>query len=465
MALVVIFAVWMTAVTLYQVALNGQRERLREAVQSRARLMGALVDEEARGGGGTDLGSDEGLLDALKIVTRAHANFKGFGDTGEFTLGKREGENIVFLLRHRHHDLDKPLPIPISSNLGEPMRRALLGQSGTDILIDYRGKRVLAAYEPVPELGWGLVAKIDLTEVRRPFLRAGLLVGTCSLVLIAVGSILFLRIGNPIVRRLEENERKYRILSEDLDKEVKRKVAELQQAERMAAIGRMVAVVSHEARNPLQHIRLGVETLQIHMGDDTDKMEIIEEIQHGVTLLDKIISDLLEYSRHVSLTLSPVQYGALVRKVVSMLSHKTDNVAVHVELEQEEREIVVDPVKLSQVLVNVLSNGIEALNNSGNIWISSNFFEREGSECLDLSVSDDGPGMSEETLNRIGEPFFTTKILGTGLGIAISKKIIDAHGGSLNVRSKPGDGTTVVITLPIRSDETTKAQAEKVSLP
>jgi signal transduction histidine kinase len=451
MALIVIFAVAMTAAALYRVALHEQEERLRETAQSRAHLMAAIAEHElAHRREGTSTNADESLLDqTLDILTSAHEKFKGFGKTGEFALGRRKGDDIVFLLRHRHYDLDKPFPIPFSSNLGEPMRRALSGKSGTDICLDYRGERVVAAYEPVPELGLGLVAKIDLAEVRAPFIRAGLLTGASSLVLIGVGIFLFLRIGNPIVQRLEENERKYRTLSEDLDKEVKRKVAELQQAEHMAAIGKMVSVVSHEMRNPLQHIRLGIETLQMYVGDDRDKIEIMEEIQHGITILDQIVGELLEYSRRVSLNYSSVQYGPLVKQTLSLLSHKLDGIAVDVELESEEREIAVDPVKMSQVLVNVISNGIEAMNSGGNIRISSKFLKLDGTEYLEISISDNGSGMSEEILERIEEPFFTTKISGTGLGIPICRKIIDAHKGSLNVRSKPGDGTTVVITLPV----------------
>jgi signal transduction histidine kinase len=359
---------------------------------------------------------------------------------------------MVFLLRHRHYDLDEPLPIPIRGDHGEPMRRALSGQSGTDIILDYRGKWVIAAYEPVPELGVGLAAKIDLAEVRARFINAAALIGASSLALIAAGAFLFLRIGNPIVERLEESEKKWRALSEDLDKEVKRKVAELQQAERMAAVGRMVAVVAHEVRNPLQHIRLGVETLQMYVGQDNDKLEIMGEIQNGVTILDEIIGALLEYSRPVNLKYSSVQNGVLVRQALAILSHKLDAVAMHIDLEREEREIAVDPVRVSQVFVNVISNGIEAMNNTGDVRISSRFLERGGVEYLEFSISDDGPGMSEEILNRMDEPFFTTKIWGTGLGIPICRKIVDAHKGSMNIQSKPGEGTTVKITLPIRGD-------------
>lgn len=467
MTLIVVSAVALTASALYRIAVDEEKERLREAVESQARLMEAIAEHEnaPRQEGTAPSANDILVKHTLKIFARAHAAFKGFGRTGEFTLGKREGDNVIFLLRHRHHDLDKPHPIQFSSNLAEPMRRALSGQSGTDICLDYRGEPVIAAFEPVKELGLGLVAKIDLAEVRAPFIRAGMLIGVSSLALIAAGIFLFVRIGNPIVQRLEENERKYRLLSEDLDKEVKRKVAELQQAERMAALGRMVSVVAHEVRNPLQHIRFGVDTLEMFGEQDKDTEEILDEIRHGVAVLDEIIGELLEYSRPVSLKYASVRSGNLVRQALTMLSRKLDHVSVRVELEHEEREIAVDPVKMSQVLVNVISNGIEAMNHGGNIRISSKFFVRDDSEYLLFAISDDGPGMTEETLNRMEEPFFTTKALGTGLGIPICRKIIDAHNGSLNVRSNPGDGTTVELTLPVRCHGQADAPVETVSQP
>ena len=123
--------------------------------------------------------------------------------TGEFTLARRDGDNIVFLLSHRHADLESPKPVPFDSELAEPMRRALLGQSGTVIGLDYRGSIVVAAYEPVAELELGIVAKIDLAEVRAPFIKAGLFAAGSALFVILLGSALFIRVSSPILRRLQ----------------------------------------------------------------------------------------------------------------------------------------------------------------------------------------------------------------------------------------------------------------------
>ncbi len=151
----------------------------------------------------------------LRQVTDAHEQFEGFGETGEFTLAQRVGEEIVFLLRHRHGDVDSPAPVPYASDRAEPMRRALLGESGSLMGLDYRGVRVLAAHEQVAELNLGLVAKIDMAEVRAPFLKAGLLVAGTGAGLIVAGAGLFLLVGESITRRVERSEEHYRSLFEN----------------------------------------------------------------------------------------------------------------------------------------------------------------------------------------------------------------------------------------------------------
>jgi hypothetical protein len=186
---------------LYRAAFEGHKARLQEVVLSRARLIEAVGRFDARfSGGGFPGGAREATLSQ---VVEAHENFPGFGETGEFTLARREGDEIVWLLRHRHGDLEAPSPIPLATELAEPMRRALRGESGTIVGLDYRGAEVLAAYEFIAELGWGVVAKIDVREIREPFLRAGLLVAGMALLVIGVGVGFILRVTAPLIRRLE----------------------------------------------------------------------------------------------------------------------------------------------------------------------------------------------------------------------------------------------------------------------
>lgn len=199
MTLVVIFSECVTITMLYNTAFQVESSRLVETAKSQARLIEAVGRFDFLYSNDYPLGSREATLSQIRD---AHSRYKGFGKTGEFTLSKREGDFIVFLLNHRHYDLKNPKPVPWDSKLAEPMRRALSGQSGTLVGLDYRGTRVLAAHEPLGDMGLGIVAKIDLAEVRAPFVKAALWSTGLALALIVIGTVVFLKISDPIIRKL-----------------------------------------------------------------------------------------------------------------------------------------------------------------------------------------------------------------------------------------------------------------------
>lgn len=188
---------------LYDTAFNEKRSGLIQTARSQARLMEAIAEFNLRSG---KAGQHETAVAAtLSQIRDAHEKYKGLGETGEFTLAKKKGDKIVFLLRHRHYDLDKPKPVSFISDLAEPMRQALLGKSGSIVGRDYRGKMVLAAHEPVAILDLGIVAKIDLEEVRAPFIRAGIIIFSISVVIVLIGMGLFFRTSTLVIGRLEES--------------------------------------------------------------------------------------------------------------------------------------------------------------------------------------------------------------------------------------------------------------------
>lgn len=245
--LVVIMAGACIAVTgstigvLYHTALQVQEEVLMATAQSQARLIESIAEFNS-----THLKDHEGSVEdsTLDQMIGAHKQYKGIGETGEFTLAKKEGDLIVFLLSHRYYDFNTPKPVPIDSDLAEPMRRALEGKSGTIIGLDYRGTTVLAAYEPVKGLNWGIVAKIDLAEIRTPFIKASIIALVVAVLVIVIGAGLFFSITHPILDRLRKNsdslkklveslqtnERMLQKAREDLEIRVKERTADLVQA-------------------------------------------------------------------------------------------------------------------------------------------------------------------------------------------------------------------------------------------
>jgi hypothetical protein len=184
---------------LYHTAITEQKSRLEETAQSQARLIEAVARFNKVYSSDYPYGARQATIDQIKD---AHSQYRGFGKTGEFTLSTKENNQIVFLLSHRHYDLDNPKSVPWDSGLAEPMRLALSGKSGTIIGIDYRGKTVLAAHEPVAELDLGIVAKIDLSEIRAPFVKAAFISGLLAIVIIALGTGLFFKITDPLLKRL-----------------------------------------------------------------------------------------------------------------------------------------------------------------------------------------------------------------------------------------------------------------------
>ena len=191
-----------TMFTLYTAALHEERSRLKETAQSQARLIEAIARLDLRSHGGATYNPTAATLER---IAEADAHYQGFSQSGEFTLAKRHGDSIVFLLSHGGTANINPPIVPFQSNLAQPSRMALLGRSGTTIGMDYRGVKVLAAYEPVSILNLGIVAKIDMAEIRAPFIRAGLFSAVLAVLAIVAGAFLFIGVTEPLVRNLEQS--------------------------------------------------------------------------------------------------------------------------------------------------------------------------------------------------------------------------------------------------------------------
>ena len=208
---------------LYETAFDQERERLSDLARSQAVVIEALTINLQRSG----MAPAEAREVALRLEREARSRALGFRKTGEFTLAVRRGDTIVYAIRDRASPINSPFVLPlvdpddgVGGGRGEPMRRALAGERGTVVARDYRGVLVLAAYEPLPLLGAGIVAKIDMSELRRPFMSAAGAIAVLGLVLVALGTTLFFRVTEPMLWQLRDKERRYRQLIDQMDQGV-----------------------------------------------------------------------------------------------------------------------------------------------------------------------------------------------------------------------------------------------------
>nr|MCU0296607.1 PAS domain S-box protein [Candidatus Nanopelagicales bacterium] len=191
---------------LYWTAFEQERSHLLQTAEDQAHLMDAVARFDQLHGDG-ESGSPEAAT--LSQITTAFEHYPSNGQMAEITVAQRRGEEIVYLVTHGRPGAQGVAPVPFDSSLSEAMRRALSGHSGSVIGPDYRGVTVLGAYHPVPLLNAGVVAKMDMAQIRAPFLRGAAMVIGLALVLVTVGTVLFVRLTDPIVRHLNDTERRY----------------------------------------------------------------------------------------------------------------------------------------------------------------------------------------------------------------------------------------------------------------
>ena len=253
-------------------------------------------------------------------------------------------------------------------------------------------------------------------------------------------------------------ERKIKEYSEHLKYLVELKTVQLKDAnerlvksERLAAIGELAGMVGHDLRNPLTGIKNAAYYLKKKGTaiSESQAKEMLDVIDDAIDHSNKIINDLLDYSREMHLELIKYQASTLVEDATRMV-----NVPSHVEIVNkvpEEAWIWVDSDKMVRVFTNLIKNAIEAMPEGGKVEISS----CQTNESVEIAFADTGTGITDETMAKLFLPLFTTKAQGMGFGLAICKRIVEAHGGTVTVETAVNKGTTFKISLPINPKEPT----------
>src|SRR3990167_9488225 len=373
-------------------------------------------------------------------------SWPGMGKTGETLLVRREGDNIVYLndLRHKQGAALK-FTSPILSTFDIPSVLSSRGEEGIKESKDYRGVNVIAIgvsfanriTQPILQLAQGaksigsgnLDHRIPITSQN----EVGILAGEF----------------NQMAAKLKES-------YSNLEQKVEEKTSQLLRAERLAAVGELAAEVAHEINNPLGGLRNFASMLENEPENISQTRKYAPLMLEGLKRVEMIVKRLLTFSRPYALHISENYINNIINNSIEFIEHRIEpgHVLIHKELNASLPPIYIDADHISQVFINIMVNALESMPNGGTLTIQTDTCKKH-KECVTVCIVDTGCGISDKIIDKIFEPFFNTKNKegekGLGMGLAISKRIIEDHHGEISVESKVGQGTTFSVCLPCRN--------------
>ena len=238
--------------------------------------------------------------------------------------------------------------------------------------------------------------------------------------------------------------------------ELKKSREHLLQSEKLALVGKLAAGTSHSIRNPLTSVKMRLFSLSRSLDLDRNQKEDFDVISKEIGHINNIVQNFLEFSRPPKLKLQLVSPSDVVDQAIQLLQHRLESYEVFIKIQRKEPLPLVqlDPEQLKEVLINIIINACEAMGQGGSIVIYEEaVIEREKFRSAVIRISDNGPGIPDALQSKIMEPFFTTKEDGTGLGLSIANRIVQEHGGRLDIQSKEGSGSMFIITLQMEESD------------
>lgn len=268
---------------------------------------------------------------------------------------------------------------------------------------------------------------------------------------------------NTMSRQLLEAQQEINSWTRTLEARVDEKTRQLSSAqeemlrvERMASIGKLAAVVAHEINNPLAGIltyaKLMKKRLSREPNTNPENISMLELVESESRRCGEIVKNMMTFARPTSMNREPADLNAIIDRCVRLVQHQLQlkNIELHLQLNPELVLVRCDQGQIEQVVLALVMNAIDAMSNGGNLSLSTR--RLADSNDIQVEVRDDGIGMPPDVLSKMFEPFFTTKEhgRGLGLGLAISRNIVERHAGKIAVTSEPGRGTSFLITLPVQ---------------
>ena len=230
----------------------------------------------------------------------------------------------------------------------------------------------------------------------------------------------------------------------------------LLQVEKMAIVGKLAAGMAHSIRNPFTSVKMRLFSLDRTLNLNAAQKEDFDVISGEIRHIDTIVQNFLEFSRPPKLVMQSVNPSSVVDNTLKLLTQrlKSYNVNVKIVRAQILPNVLADPEQLKEVFVNLFINACEAMGKDGTITVHEDVnHDQTLGKVAQIRISDDGPGIPSTIIGRVLEPFFTTKEEGTGLGLSIASRIIEEHGGRIDVSSVEYQGTMFTITLPAIGDK------------
>ncbi len=222
------------------------------------------------------------------------------------------------------------------------------------------------------------------------------------------------------------------------------------QQERLAALGQMASKVAHEIRNPLASIG-GFARLLSKLNPTMENRKYLDIISHEAERLEIILEEVLGYVRPTALEQVPADINGLLQEVLLLIQEKNKDLDItyHQNLDLNLPFVPISTHQIKQAVMNIMQNGVEATGRGGSLTISS----RRNNDFIQITISDSGVGMNEEQLKNLFKPFVTTKSSGVGLGLSVTKELIERHNGTITATSMPNEGTTFTLHLPLTPKE------------
>jgi len=243
-----------------------------------------------------------------------------------------------------------------------------------------------------------------------------------------------------VTERLQQSHHQLTRTVESLRQELGEKNKLLERRNRLAALGEMAAGLAHEIRNPLGGIQLYASMLAKDVADRKDTLQVVRKISAGVRRLEELVSQVLHFTREIVVNPQPTDLAEVIAQAVELASKAMSDRHVRCEVAGPQTlGVTIDPLLMGHAVLNLLLNAAEAIEADGTVFVEFRAPQRQGKQ-FELVVRDTGPGIAPEALDRIFNPFFTTKDTGTGLGLAIVHRIVEAHDGTISAGNQEEGG-------------------------